>query len=44
VALELKIGDTALRRWVARLRSKPDADPQARLKRSEWEELVELPG
>jgi transposase len=42
MALELGIGDTALRRWVAQAEIEAGRGPAGVLKRSEREELVEL--
>ena len=42
MALELGIGDTALRRWVAQAEIEAGRGPAGALKRSEREELVEL--
>ena len=42
MALELGIGDTALRRWVAQAEIEAGRGPAGTLKRSEREELVEL--
>jgi transposase len=42
MALELGIGDTALRRWVAQAEVEAGRGPAGALKRSEREELVEL--
>jgi transposase len=42
MALELGIGDTALRRWVAQAEIETGRGPAGALKRSEREELVEL--
>jgi transposase len=42
MALELGIGETALRRWVAQAEVEAGRRPAGALKRSEREELVEL--
>ena len=42
MALELGIGDTALRRWVAQAEIEAGRGPAGTLKRTEREELVEL--
>jgi transposase len=42
MALELGIGDSALRRWVAQAEIEAGRGPAGALKRSEREELVEL--
>ena len=42
MGLELGIGDTALRRWVAQAEIEAGRGPAGALKRSEREELVEL--
>lgn len=42
IALELGIGETALRRWVEQAEVEAGRGPEAALKRSEREELVEL--
>ena len=42
MALELGIGDTALRRWVAQAEIEAGRGPAGALKRSEREELVDL--
>src|SRR5437870_12983699 len=42
MALELGIGETALRRWVEQAEVEAGRGPEGALKRSEREELVEL--
>jgi transposase-like protein len=42
IGLELGIGETALRRWVAEAEIEAGRGPEGALKRSEREELVEL--
>ena len=42
MALELGIGETALRRWVEQAEVEAGGGPEGALKRSEREELVEL--
>ena len=42
MALELGIGDTALRRWVAQAEIEAGRGPAGALKRTEREELIEL--
>ena len=42
IALELGIGETALRRWVEQAEVEAGRGPEGALKRSEREELVEL--
>jgi len=42
MALELGIGETALRRWVEQAEVEAGRGPEAALKRNEREELVEL--
>src|SRR5690242_11463669 len=42
MALELGIGETALRRWVEQAEVETGGGPEGALKRSEREELVEL--
>jgi transposase-like protein len=42
MALELGIGETALRRWVEQAEVEAGCGPEGALKRSEREELVEL--
>ncbi len=42
MALELDIGETALRRWIAQAEVEAGRGPAGALKRSEREELVEL--
>jgi len=42
IALELGIGETALRRWVEQAEVEAGRGPEAALKRNEREELVEL--
>ena len=42
IALELGIGETALRRWVEQAEVEAGRRPEGALKRSEREELVEL--
>ena len=42
MALELGIGESALRRWVAQAKVEAGRGPAGALKRSEREELVEL--
>ena len=42
IALELGIGETALRRWVEQAEVEAGHGPEGALKRSEREELVEL--
>ena len=42
IALELGIGETALRRWVEQAEVEAGRGPEGVLKRSEREELVEL--
>ncbi len=42
IALELDIGETALRRWMAQAEVEAGRGPEGALKRSEREELVEL--
>jgi transposase len=42
IALELDIGETALRRWLAQAEVEAGRGPEGALKRSEREELVEL--
>ena len=42
MALELGIGETALRRWVEQAQVEAGRGPEGALKRSEREELVEL--
>ena len=42
MALELEIGETALRRWIAQADIEAGRGPEGALKRSEREELTEL--
>ena len=42
MALELGIGETALRRWMAQAEVEAGGGPEGALRRSEREELVEL--
>src|SRR5215472_13592602 len=42
IALELGIGETALRRWVGQAEVEAGRGPEGAMKRSEREELVEL--
>jgi transposase len=42
MALELGIGETALRRWIAQAEVEAGREPEGALKRSEREELAQL--